>query len=326
MASALHAWALVSGDQSSEQAACAAVHAIARRATTGRPVSPWRDLIEGEAGTLLVLTELAGAAAGPTSGANMIADRLVGQAWWIDGLPDWQPHADARFLMPNFSHGLAGIGYALAVAGDALGRPDLTEVAIAAGHRLVMLGQRPDGTLAVPQGIPAASPQEAVSYGWCHGPTGTLRLFQLLDRQHPGQGWADRAEACRLAVLASGVPARRYPGFWDNLGQCCGTAGVGEMALDRFTETGSEQWLAWASSLAQDVLARQIADAGGVRWSHTEHRLSPPKVEPSTGWMQGTAGIAGWLLRLARVARCGPGATRVWWPDRPGPIRMTVRN
>jgi len=78
------------------------------------------------------------------------------------------------------------------------------------------------------------------------------------------------------------------------------------------------RWLTWAEELADDVLERRIADECGVRWSHTEHRLPQPQLEPSVGWMQGAAGIAGWLLRLARVERDGTSAARTRWPDHPG--------
>jgi hypothetical protein len=108
-----------------------------------------------------------------------------------------------------------------------LGGPDLLEIAVLAGRRLIQLGARPDGTMVVPHSIPLADPQAPVSYGWCHGPTGTLRLFELLDRKQPARGWARYARACRRAVWSSGLPARLYPGFWDNLGQCCvGGAGL----------------------------------------------------------------------------------------------------
>ena len=190
-------------------------------------------------------------------------------------------------------------------------------MALLAGQRLVRLGSRPDGTIAVPHSLPLADPETVVCFGWCHGPTGTLRLFQLLDRRQPGHGWAGYAEACRRAVRSSGLPARLYPGFWDNLGQCCGTAGVGEMALDRYQEDGDAEWLSWAVTLAQDVLNRRVADESGVRWSHTEHRNDPPDLEPDVGWGQGAAGIASWLLRLARVGVQGPGAAKLWWPDNP---------
>ena len=315
MAAALQIWALVSGDAEARDGVSAIVSAISSVAATTRPVSEWRDLIEGEAGVLLVLAELGKAE--DKRVASDIADQLLAQASWIDGLPDWYPRQDSQAFLPNFSHGLAGIGYALAAASTGLRRPDLLEVALLAGQRLVRLGSRPDGTIAVPHSLPLADPETVVCFGWCHGPTGTLRLFQLLDRRQPGHGWAGYAEACRRAVRSSGLPARLYPGFWDNLGQCCGTAGVGEMALDRYQEDGDAEWLSWAVTLAQDVLNRRVADESGVRWSHTEHRNDPPNLEPDVGWGQGAAGIASWLLRLARVGVQGPGAAKLWWPDNP---------
>lgn len=319
-ATGLQIWAEAAGDERAATAACAATADVAAAAASGRPLSSWRDVISGEAGILLTLLDL-GSEPQP---ATVIAERLAASAVWIDGEPDWYAHPDIRYLMPNFSHGAAGIGCALAAAGAALDRPDLTDVAEAAARRLVRLGSQPDGTIAAPTRIPPADGQAPVGYGWCHGPTGTLRLFELLDRLRPGQGWRQHADSCRRAVRESGLPARLYPGFWDNLGQCCGTAGVGEMALDRYQESGDSGWLEWSETLADDVLGRSISDAAGVRWSHTEHRVSPPQLAPSVGWMQGAAGIAGWLLRLGRVRR-DRASRRLPWPDllrlAPGPAK-----
>ena len=318
-AAALGAWASVSGDGPAADAARSAVRSIAAAAEGGQPLSTFRDLILGDAGSLLVLIGIGGAAERPA--AAVIGDRLIAEAEWPDGEPDWRANEEPPCSLPNFSHGAAGIAYALATASGPLQRPDFLDIALSAGRRLVRLGSRPDGTLAVPHSIPQQAWSASVSYGWCHGPSGTVRLFDLLDRLRPGDGWADHAAAGRRAVRESGLPARLYPGFWDNLGQCCGTAGVGEMALDRYQDTGDPQWLAWAGTLAADVLGRCIADQAGVRWSNTEHKASPPELEPAVGWMQGAAGIAGWLLRLARLQQDGPAAARVWWPDRSsGPL------
>ncbi|HUD38358.1 MAG TPA: lanthionine synthetase LanC family protein [Streptosporangiaceae bacterium] len=361
---ALRTWADVAGDAESGDAAGRLVSAIARSAGS-EPDAGVRDLLEGDAGVLATLVAYGGDDARPA--ASLLADRLVGSATWADGQPDWPAAATGEsgeprepgglVSKPNFSHGAAGIAFALAAASGPLRRPDLLEVAAAAGERLIRLGTRPDGTLAVPYRLPAdradhagradqasqadqADPaklgdaaghggathrsdthltelQPQVSYGWCHGPVGTLRLFELLDRLQPGRGWGKAATACRRAVRGSGLPARLYPGFWDNLGQCCGTAGVGEMALDRFQDTTAAEWLSWADDLAEDVVNRRFTDGHGTRWSHTEHRAEPPELPPAVGWMQGAAGIAGWLLRLARVHADGPRATRLSWPDRP---------
>ncbi len=311
---ALRGWALASGDRHLDESARAIAETLARVASRSPPPGGCPDIISGDAGILVTLAGLGGPAA--LGAVSVITSRLVARATWDGDGPDWYVRDGYPYLMPNFSHGAAGVGFALATAGRALGRPGPVEVAESAGRRLAVLGRRPDGTIAVPNRIPP-DPRRPVSYGWCHGPTGTMRLFQLLDQLRPGRGWDEMARACRLAVRHSGLPERLYPGFWDNLGQCCGTAGVGEMALDTYQETGDASWLDWAWALAGDLLARRVEDGAGVRWSHTEHRLDPPELEPATGWMQGAAGIAGFLLRLARVEREGAGATRAWWPDRP---------
>ena len=306
-ATALRMWAQVSGDSE-------ALGAIAQLAEIGRRgrANMYNDILSGEAGLLLTLADVGGA----DEAVAAIADRLAGEALWEDGEPDWNIGCGLPIRMPNFSHGAAGIGFALARAGSALGRPDLIDIAVLAADRLVRLGTRSDGTLLVPNRGAATPPDDPESYGWCHGPTGTLRLFSLLEQVRPGEGWVARAQACRRAVRGSGLPARLFPGFWDNLGQCCGTAGVGEMALDAYQESSDPQWLAWADTLAQDVLSLRIRDDAGVRWSNTEFRADPPELPPAVGWMQGAAGIAGFLARLARVHADGPAARQLAWPDR----------
>jgi lantibiotic modifying enzyme len=321
VAAALAMWAQASGDTQAGADARALAAVIAARVRAERQQLRWHDVMSGQAGVLLVLVTLGDLAAGDGAARRAVADLadgLLAGARWVGGLPDWHPRRDLPVYQPNFSHGLAGIGYAFATAGHALGRQDFVDVAVLGAQRLIQLGTQPDGTLAVPASIPP--PPDLLppfAYGWCHGPTGTLRLFELLDRLQPEARWAPWAEAGRQAVRSSGIPARLYPGFWDNLGQCCGTSGVGEMALDRYQQTGEKDWLAWAESLAIDVMNRSIKDKSGVRWSHTEHRADPSELEPSVGYMQGTAGIASWLLRLSRVQRDGPEAERIRWPDRP---------
>jgi lantibiotic modifying enzyme len=323
IATALRTWADVAGDAESGDAAAQLVSDVASGAGS-EPDRGVRDLLEGDAGVLATLVAYGGEDARPA--ASLLADRLVASANWADGQPDWPaptgesggPREPGDLVSkPNFSHGAAGIAFALAAASGPLHRPDLVEIAAAAGERLIRLGTRPDGTLAVPYRRPAddSDPQPPVSYGWCHGPAGTLRLFELLDRLQPGQGWRKAATACRGAVRGSGLPVRLYPGFWDNLGQCCGTAGVGEMALDRYQDTAAAKWLSWADDLAEDVLNRRVSDSQGTRWSHTEYRAEPQELPPAVGWMQGAAGIAGWLLRLVRVHADGSQAARLRWPD-----------
>ena len=97
--------------------------------------------------------------------------------------------------MPNFSHGAAGIGFALATASGPLGRPDLLgplrRRGPPAGTARPPAGRHADRARTIPQ-HPLAEP---ATYGWCHGAAGTSRLFTLLDRLRPGEGWAGCAAA-----------------------------------------------------------------------------------------------------------------------------------
>jgi Lanthionine synthetase C-like protein len=138
----------------------------------------------------------------------------------------------------------------------------------------------------------------AVSYGWCHGPAGTVRLFILLNEIDPAPRWQHAVDACLQALRDSRLPARLYPGYWDNLGRCCGTASVGQLLLDRYQATGDAALLDWAGTLAADVAGRAVSTPHGVAWSNTEHTRTPPELPPEPGLMQGAAGIAGWLARL----------------------------
>ena len=293
---ALRAWAGVVGDVDAGRAAAHVISQIAERVLHA-PADPSRytDVISGDAGILLALL---GDDSDPASAAaGVLADRLVQVAeHGPDGL-QWRMTRDWEYLMPGFSHGTAGVAYALAAAGRRLHRPDLIDVAVRAGDTLLGLGHTPEGW-ALPLAIPARPNRPRVNFGWCHGPAGTVRLFLLLDAIDPHPRWQRAVDACLQGLADSGLPARLYPGFWDNLARCCGTAGVGRLLLDRYRATGDTDLLDWADVLAGDVMGRAIITPPGVTWSNTEHTRTPPELPPEPGLMQGTAGIAGWLARL----------------------------
>lgn len=126
-------------------------------------------------------------------------------------------------------------------------------------------------------------------------------------------------------MTASGVPQRREPGAWDNDGRCCGTAGVGDAALDSWQRHGDEADLALARACGDALVERAVLDGPHAWWRFVEHRAPDPLLPPGVGWMQGAAGIAAYLARLARVLREGreaPAVARLdsWWAL-PRPVR-----
>jgi hypothetical protein len=281
------------------------------QAPAGRPQCT--DVISGDAGILLAL--IADDSDAAVRAAHVLAGRLAEAAEpGSDGL-HWRMAADREYLMPGFSHGTAGVAYALAAAGRTLNRRDLVDVATRGAGALLALGHHPGGW-AVPHAIPPQPGGPAVAYGWCHGPAGTVRLFLLLNEIDPQPRWQHAIDACLQALRDSRLPIRLYPGYWDNLARCCGTAGVGQLLLDRYQATGDTALLDWAGTLAADVAGRALFTPRGVTWSNTEHTRIPPGTAPRTRVHAGrrrNRRLAGQTPRPSHPARY---PTR---PDRPQP-------
>ena len=311
VAVALRAWSHAAGDAVAAAAAGRVTSQIAGRILRAPDGAPGcTDVISGDAGILLAL--IADDSGAAVQAAHVLAGRLAGAGEpGPDGL-HWRMAADREYLMPGFSHGTAGVAYALAIAGRTLDRGDLVDVATRGARALLAIGHHPGGW-AVPLAIPPGPRGPAVAYGWCHGAAGTIRLFLLLNEIDPQPRWQHAVDACLRALRDSRLPLRLYPGYWDNLARCCGTAGVGELLLDRYQATGDTALLDWAGTLAADVADRAASTPHGVTWSNTEYTRTPPELPAEPGFMQGAAGIAGWLARF-HALRARPDT-----PPRPSP-------
>ncbi|WP_405780479.1 lanthionine synthetase LanC family protein [Streptomyces sp. NBC_00859] len=310
MAVALRAVHELLGDTAAGAAADRALQRVRSRFDGTRWDDRWFDLLIGNAGIALGAlavgdTELAVRAVTPYL---RTAERTAGGMQWesLSGTP-------ARFH--HLSHGTLGIAYALAAVGRAAGRPDLTELAVLGASDVVARNEAGPTGFRVPHSDPQHSPDltERYSYGWCHGPTGDAQVFRLLGSVLQDPVWRALADQCWYTVTHSGLPQRTHPGFWDNNGRCCGTAGVLALACDRHVEHGDG--LDFAHTLAADLASRATEDAAGVRWSNIEHRATANTLEPCTGWAMGNAGIVRELLRYARLTMGRAAGYAVDWPD-----------
>ncbi|MGN6301993.1 MAG: lanthionine synthetase LanC family protein, partial [Angustibacter sp.] len=245
------------------------------------------------------------------------ADRTThGVSWAVRPSPARSHHV---------AHGTLGIVIALAQVGAAAGRDDLLELALAGAADVVGRNEAGAAGFLVPHSDPPHRPDiiERYSYGWCNGPAGDAQAFRQLGQVTGDDEWARLVDACWHTVVTSGLPQRIRPGFWDNNGRCCGTAGVLALACDRAIESAVEggdeggEDLTFATVLVGDLLARASVDDAGVRWSNPEHRATPRDLEPLPGWAMGNAGIVRELLRYVRVSRGGDGGYAVSWPDQP---------
>ncbi|HET9946060.1 MAG TPA: lanthionine synthetase LanC family protein, partial [Actinomycetes bacterium] len=291
----------------------------------GEPV-PVTDVVLGAAGITMAARWSGGtdAAAVVAAGGRAMLDaadeRTTGLDWPMQvGVP-----RSERARMPNYSHGTAGVAAALAIAAEQLGRADLLDAAVRGAEHLVALADLADDGFLLPTMDPHTNPDvELVTFTWCHGPAGTSYLFPALAKagveRVAGVAVEEWWERCLRSVMTSGIPERLRPGFWDNDGRCCGTAGVGEVFLDaaqRVAGAGAERaYLDFAGRMGDALLERVVRDDEGARWRFVEHRNEEPLLDPSPGWMQGAMGIAAFLFRLARVMDDGMDAPVVDRPD-----------
>jgi lantibiotic modifying enzyme len=295
---------------------------------------PFTDIVMGTAGVVLTATWAGGEHADEVAAGG--GEALLAAADRTDAGLDWGSLPGAPSRGPNYSHGTAGIATALAMAGAVLDRQDFIEAAVQGAQHLLDVGSLADGGFIVPHTIPPTTSRvvEPLTYTWCHGPTGTSHLFAALAHAGvsdvAGLEVTDLRRRCLHSVLTSGVPQRLRPGFWDNDGRCCGTAGVGDVLLDAAQDSTDPDrramLMAAAGTMGDTLVDRAIRDDDGARWRFIEHRQDPPLLPPGTSWMQGAGGIAAFLLRLARVLEDGPDSPVVDRPDQwwavPARLRM----
>jgi lantibiotic modifying enzyme len=289
------------GDRKYRQAVVTTVQLLKERATRAGAGVQWSevtDIIGGSAGTGLFLLHagkwLDDAAA--TALAAQAADRLIELGIPEHGGVKWAMDPKFARLMPNFSHGTAGIAYFLArVYEDTKNRKYLD--ASLAGAKYLRAIAKTEGNVCLihhnePQGL------ELYYLGWCHGPVGTARLWHQLARVTGDSAWNEWVDRSARGILESGIPEKLTAGFWNNVSQCCGSAGVGQFFVDLHRARANPAYLAFAKRMTEDLLKRGTRDEHGLRWVQAEHRVQPKLLIAQTGYMQGAAGIGTWLLRF----------------------------
>ena len=162
---------------------------------------------------------------------------------------------------------------------------------------------------------------EQFTLGWCHGPPGLGWLFRQLELTTGEAGWRTWLRRAARADLVSGIPARREPGFWDNVARCCGSAGVAEFFLDLHQleaspgtwPSPSPWWTTSSTGLSGSrgnalVELRVPAPEPGLppeTTSSREHPASAPRCCACTATWPGTHGRC-----AGRHARPGPRLNR----------------
>lgn len=221
---------------------------------------------------------------------------------WVLSMGGMQTH------MPNFSHGTAGVAYALARIAAHTGDAELLQAAKDGAEWMI------ENAVADGDGLKwAASDRSPGAFmgGWCHGPVGTGRLFLLLHAITGEARYREIADRGAKFVVAYAAEAEKAgtdgkkpyvpPSY------CCGVAGVVEFFCDLHRVSKDPAHAAFARKAGDYLLEVAIADGDGRKWKNGQSVPGGPVAANSSGHnidlMLGAAGEALALLELIALER-----------------------
>jgi type 2 lantibiotic biosynthesis protein LanM len=263
------------------------------------------DILSGAAGclgALLVLHQVAPSeetlAAAITCGEHLLARARP----MAHGLA-WPPHVPARAPLTGFSHGAAGMSWALLElagrTGDARFRtPALDALTYERSLFSPTASNWPDFRLEEGATPPDGAPDEFF-LSWCHGAPG-IGLARLQALRHvKDPTLRTEIDAALIATLAGG--------FGRNHTLCHGDLGNLELLAEAGRTLGDARWQRETSRLAAVILESIQRDG----WL-----CAVPRAIEAPGLMTGLAGIGMGLLRLAEPSV--PSVLLLSPPTRPG--------
>jgi lantibiotic modifying enzyme len=315
-----------SGEGRYRDAALRAVETIHTRAVKAGAGVAWtdasakNDIISGSAGIglLLLWADRQMGHASSKALARAVGYRLLEVGQPANGGIKWGVTPTNQTLYPNFSHGTAGVSYFLSTMYQATGERAFLDGALA-GARYLQAVANTDGN-GFKVFHKEGGDEELFYLSWCHGPAGTSRLFYQLAQVTQDDRWLETVRRAARAIMRSGVPEQRTPGFWNNISQCCGNCGVGEYFLTLNRIMPDPAYAAMTQRVAADTLRRAAVAAtdggGALKWIQAENRKDPDVLIAQTGFMQGAAGVGALFLHMDASQWKG-GQPRIVWPDTP---------
>lgn len=267
------------------------------------------EMIFGASGTILFLLELGE----ETNEDRFVEGALSASRWLIEQAtsePDkkdpeqrllswrWQLAGNTPYV--NFSHGTAGVAYALARVAHAT--EDDASMKAARGSAAWLLTQ----TVRRGENLtwPVISGSTTTMGGWCHGPPGTAHLFLYLHKMTGEQRYLDVALSSARAVMAQAPPESKDPAAPPPAipsAFCCGVAGVLDFFCDLYRETGDPEYAAFARRAGAHLVRIAIPDGDGVKWAKGKTEFNSGETHHGVDLMLGAAGEGMALLRLATL-------------------------
>lgn len=198
------------------------------------------------------------------------------------------------YYMPNFSHGTAGVCYFLTRLYTVTNEKEFLNAALAGASHLETIENKDAWIYHHDKD----EGKDLFYLSWCHGPAGTVRLYYELYKITKDGKWLDKIKRSAQALMVCGIPEKQTSGFWNNVGPCCGSAGIAEFFLELYKIFKDPAYLNFSKHVTENLLQRATSEGEAIFWKQAENRREASLILAQTGYMQGAAGIAMWLLHL----------------------------
>ncbi len=198
------------------------------------------------------------------------------------------------YYMPNFSHGTAGVCYFFTRLYTQTNEKEFLNAALAGANHLEAIENKDAWIYHHDKD----EGKDMYYLSWCHGPAGTARLYYELYKITKDIKWLDKIKRSAQALMTCGIPEKQNNGFWNNVGPCCGSAGVAEFFLELYKILKDPSYLEFSKHVTENLVQRATIDGEAIFWKQAENRRDPDLLQAQTGYMQGAAGIGMWLLHL----------------------------
>lgn len=207
----------------------------------------------------------------------------------------WYSNADTseKKFLPNFSHGTSGVAYYLAELYKATHEKKYLTATLQAAEYLLSISNDKGY-------VPLWDPNPSSRYylGVCHGPAGTTRLYYELSELTGKKKWDNVINLAAGSVINSGIPEKLTSGFWNNVSQCCGSAGIAEWFIGLHKKYNEPLYLEFSKHLLNDILHKATQEGDGIYWIQAENSGQPNLLQAQTGYGQGAAGVGIALLHM----------------------------
>ena len=271
------------------------LNAAAENSATGIHWGQISDIVYGSAGIGLYLQYVADELNinRADSLAILVANGLLDQAIDTLGGLRWKFTPKHTLYMDNFSHGTSGVGYFLSETYQRTKNEKYLEACLKATNVLDSLANDKG---YIPHHFPGG--EDLYYLNWCHGPAGTSRFYYSLYTSTKDEQWLKKVKLTANNMMNEGINTSEKPGYWNNVGKCCGATGVAEYYLWLYNITGNKDYLDFSNEMTQSILLKASENEDYMKWIQAEHRTKPDMVAAQTGYMQGNAGIGLWFLQL----------------------------